>query len=87
MALEAILVAALALPPVAFKPMRAEVVDQIRDFVRDHCPGAEISFTPPDQSPPGKGWEWVPLKWGGLQLWIKRPAPKKVHREMIGASA
>lgn len=66
----------LALPSTHFHPIvpgnkTAEDLRRLRDFVQSHVPGAEISITIPGVEMPG--WERLPLVWGEMIIWIKRP--------------
>ncbi len=70
----AILSCALALSPVSFDgESKVDTIKALREFVKQHYPRAEMVIIPSEQPPPSIEWEQVPLTWGGMQLWIKRP--------------
>jgi hypothetical protein len=80
------LVAALALPPANFAPpllATHPIVEELRDlrrFIEERHPGAEINIIPPGQPFDSTHWERLPFLWRDHEIFIKRAPVHDTYR-------
>lgn len=86
MAIKAFLLCALALPAVHFndKDRLVSEIKQIKDFLNNVHPGAEVKIVPEEQRPVDPHWERVPLTWRGYTIWIRRRHVYDRHLRISG---
>lgn len=63
-----------------------EEENMMRWFIWKRAPGADVIFVDDGQEPQGLGWEKLPFRFRGKQVWIKRK-PISIHMEAILQSA
>lgn len=59
-----------------------EEENMLRWFIWRRAPGADIILLDDGVEPQGSGWERVPIKFRGKNVWIKRK-PVSIHRSIL----
>jgi aromatic ring-cleaving dioxygenase len=62
----------------AYQVMKSEK-DELVDWLKKNNPDVEVVIHP-NPKLKGPGWERVPLRWKGQQIWIRQKPDKAKHR-------